>query len=306
MAAQPGRVTPIFVEKRFPLNLSGQVDSIRELYDAAKAACWNPQLDIPWDRFQQGEHAPEVLQAAGLSWSRRAWSEYTSLPETPSLLIRFCVEEGREADPKYFLTVRNTEEAWHVESCHRFASITGGYVDQPGNAEYARLFNGNLHREALDADNSLDGYVAAHCAVEDGLELALWRGYLDNARDAVAQRLLQLCVADKERHAAFGWLYLEQRAPAWDSGARDAVRDAIAAYVTGIELRGYHCAWLAGGDSGREIVAADEVTARAGLGALEPGQEREILRQFFAGARTRLDALGITLPPFDDPRTGEF
>ncbi len=305
------RITPILVERRFPVDLSHSIQSIEDLYDASKRARWDPNSSVPWNQFKPDAYPEDVRRAAALSWSRRAWSEYTSLPETPSLLIRFCLELDREVDPKYYLSVRNTEEAWHVEACHRMATELGGYVNQPANPTYATVFNGTLAREALDADNLLDGYVAAHCAVEDSLDLELWRGYLANARDAVAQAALQHCVEDKKRHAAFGWLYLEERHKHWDGTDRLAIQAAVETYVTGMELRGYHFAWLAEQDNAgnivaADIVAADQITAQAGLGALTPEQEADILRSAIGGARERLAALGVTVPDFDDPRTGRF
>ncbi|MCW5770034.1 MAG: hypothetical protein KIT16_00260 [Rhodospirillaceae bacterium] len=302
MSAQP---TAILVERRFPLDLSHTIATIRDLYDASKAARWDPIGDIPWDRFDVSTYDAATLAAARLSWSRRTWTEYTGLPETPALLIRFCLEVGREADPKYFLSVRSTEEAWHVEACHRFAKVLGGFVDAPADPAYAALFETAPHRRALDADISLDGYVAAHCAVEDGLELELWRGYLANARDPVAQALLARCVEDKKRHAAFGWLYLEERARNWDAPTRETVRAAVAALLQESELKGYHCAWLAG-DMAADVVAADRATAAAGLGALTPEEEATILRNYMATAREKLHALGVELAPVDDPRTGRL
>ena len=215
--------TPILVEKRFPLDLSQSITTIRDLYDSSKLARWDPTEDIPWSDLDFSGQSEEVRNAAALTWSRRAWVEYTGLPETPALLIRFCLEIGREADPKYFLSVRNTEEAWHVEVCHRIGEAAGGYVDAPTSDAYAALFNQAFSKQALGADTFLDGYVAAHCALEDGLELELWRGYLENATDPVIKRALELCVEDKKRHAAFGWFYVEKRAADWSDADRAAV-----------------------------------------------------------------------------------
>ena len=58
------------------------------------------------------------------------WIEATGLTETPALLMRFCMEAGREIDPKFYLTVRNTEEAWHVECFDRVAEAFGGRMTE--------------------------------------------------------------------------------------------------------------------------------------------------------------------------------
>lgn len=288
----PGGI-PILIERRFPLDLAHSITSIRDLYDTSKRARWDPNEDVAWPSFDPGAYDEDTLAAARLTWSRRTWIEYTGLAETPALLIRFCLEAGREADPKYYLSIRNTEEAWHVESCHRFAECLGGYLEKPPNPIWAEILNQSFHQRALDADQSLDSYVATRCALAGGLNLELWRGYLDNASDPIARRVLSLCVADKERHAAFGWLYLETRTPLWSAGDLTRVSDAVGAYFENVERRGYQCAWLAAESDAGEVVRADRLTARAGLGALPPEDERDIVAGYLARAQARYAALGI-------------
>jgi hypothetical protein len=285
------------VERRFPLHLEPSIGSIRDLYDAGKQGRWDPQRDIPWQSFDATAYATDVLDAARLTWSRRAWTEYGGLPETPALVIRFCLEQQRESDPKYFLTVRNTEEAWHLDCCHRFAEALGGYVAQPTDLRYQALFNQGLHRQALDAAIPLDGYVAAHAAVQDGLDLELHRLYRDNARDPVARAILDRLVTDKTRHAAFGWFYLQQRAAGWDAAAREAIAREVDRVIE-VELQGYHCAWLVADDAAAEIVAADRVTQEAGLGAATRAEEASVLRRFLTESVGQLAELGVavTLP----------
>jgi hypothetical protein len=282
------------VERRFPLHLEPSIGSIRELYDAAKQARWDPQRDIAWQSFDAAAYPQNVRDAARLTWSRRAWTEYGGLPETPALIIRFCLEQQRESDPKYFLTVRNTEEAWHLECCHRFAELLGGYISQPSDARYQAIFNQGLHRQALDATVSLDGYVAAHAAVQDGLDLELHRLYRDNAQDTVARAILDRLVADKTRHAAFGWFYLQQRAASWDEDARTAIAREVER-VFAVELAGYHCAWLVPDGAAAEIVAADETTHRAGLGAAGRADEAAVLGRFLTEAAAQLAAIGVAV-----------
>lgn len=288
--------TPILVEKRFPLDLAHTITTIRDLYDTSKKSRWDPTVDIAWRSFDTSAYGAEVKQAASLSWSRRAWVEYTGLPETPALLIRFCLEIGREADPKYYLAVRNTEEAWHVEVCHRIAEGFGGYVNAPANADYAALFNQAFSKQALGADTFLDGYVATHCALEDGLELELWRGYLDNAADPTVKRALELCVEDKKRHAAFGWFYMEKRASEWSDEDKATIAASLAHHLREVEFKGYHCAWMAPGGAADDIVAADRVTAEAGLGALTPEAEAGIVADYLALARRKFADLGVEMP----------
>jgi hypothetical protein len=295
--------TPILVEKRFPLDLAQSIDSIRGLYEAGKTSRWDPVRDIAWDTFDTARHGAPALAAARKVWSRRAWIEYTGLAETPALLIRFCLEAGREADPKYFLTVRNTEEAWHVESFHRVAERCGGYLDRPANAAWESVINQTLYRAALDAGQSLDEYVAVHCAVEDGLELELYDAYLANARDPVVKSLLAHVVADKRRHAEFGWLYLASRAPHLDAAAKASTAKAIGGWIDRVALAGYHVPTLAAFDT-RDEAAAATLAAEAGLGAVTPAVEEAAFVAYLGRARQRLAELGIVVAPARHARLG--
>jgi hypothetical protein len=280
------------VERRFPLHLEPAIGTIRDLYDEAKQSRWDPERDIPWGWFERSGYPPETLAAARLSWSRKAWLEYGGLPETPALIIRFCLEHERESDPKYFLTVRNTEEAWHLECCHRFAEACGGFIGEPASAAYRALVNQGLHREALDASRSLDAYVAAHAAIQDGLDLELCRLYRDNARDPVARAILARLSADKVRHVKFGWLYLTTRASGWSATERRRIAAEIAHVVHDVELAGLHCAWL-GGEATEDIAHADRLTRDAGLGAATRDEEEPLLQRFLAAAAAQFALLGV-------------
>ncbi|HEU0218655.1 MAG TPA: hypothetical protein VFQ90_18510 [Stellaceae bacterium] len=280
-------------EQRFPLHLEPAIRTIRDLYDEAKQSRWDPERDIPWREFDPSRYSPETLAAARLSWSRKAWTEYGGLPETPALIIRFCLEHERESDPKYFLTVRNTEEAWHLECCHRFAELCGGFVEEPANASYRALFEQGLHRQALDAARSLDAYVAAQIGIGAGLDLELCRLYRDNARDPVARAILDRLARDKARHAAFGWFYLESRAAQWSDTDRAAIAVEVEHWVRNVELKGFRCVWLA--DAAGDIAEADRLTRAAGLGAATRDEEEPVLRRFLANTVTQFAGLGVSL-----------
>lgn len=300
-AAPPTRIQ---VERRFPLVLEASIPPIRALYETAKQSRWDPTSDIPWDRLAVQGLSAEVRDAARAVWSRRAWIEYTGLSETPALLIRFCLELDRESDPKYFLTVRNTEEAWHLEAFHLLAERLGGYLSRPADPRWEPVINQALHRKALDADRSLDEYVAVHCAVEDSLEHALYRAYAANATDAAVAELLRRVVADKARHAEFGWRYLEARSAALGQDARSGVARAVASWIANVACAGYHVASLSVSiDAAADALDGDRV-ARAGLGAVPAQEEAAIAIRSFAESRERLAALGILPEPVPHPRFG--
>lgn len=292
--ARRRRADPL-VERRFPLHLEPHSQTIRDLYHQAKAAHWDPEKHIPWAKFDASVYTPGQLRAAALSWSRRAWTEYGGLPETPAILIRFCLEHGGESDPKMFLSVRGSEEAWHTECCWRFADLAGGYLEKPLSADYARLFNQDFHREAFEPGISVDAYIAVHSAILDGLDLELNRGFLRHATDPVARAILKHLVQDKERHVAFGWIYLTERAPRWKETERAEISAEIDQALEGLLCSGAICAWLTPGAIARDVVAADETTRKAGLGAMSSAEESAIVTQFLGEAREHLGRLGVTI-----------
>ncbi len=300
------RPTTLQVERRFPLDLHEADRSIRRLYEAAKAAHWNPETDLPWQHSEIAAAATPARSAARRVWSRRAWVEYTGMTATPALLIRFCLELNRESDPKYFLTVRNTEEAFHVESFHHYAEACGGYIDGPAEPAWEPVFNQTLYRDALDAEVSIDAYVAAHCAFVDGLEHALAAAWLANAKEPLARAMLTRCLADYARHAAFGWLYAERRAAEMDAVLRERVVASLVRHVGEIEFAGYHCTALATAIDATADAHDLDLVAEAGLGAVSAEEEVAIFRTWLATSRQRFAALGFELPAIPHPRLGTF
>jgi hypothetical protein len=295
----------LLVERRFPLELNVTLPQIRALYDTGKAGRWNPHRDIDWEALSADRYDAKVREAARRTFSRRLWMEVTGLTETPALLVRFCMETGRESDPKFFLTVRNTEEAWHVECYERITAAFGGRLARPVDRSYEAAFNRNLHRRVLGADQNLDAYVACHAAFEDGLELALCRTWRANADNAAIASALNHIIADKERHAAFGWLYLASRAPHWSEAERTLIAAELVTHIRDTELRGYHCPWLAPEHAAAEA-EADAVCAAAGLGAATRAEEEETMVSYVANARQKLAELGVTLPAFETNRMRAF
>jgi len=295
----------LLVERRFPLEMNVTLPEIRELYDTGKAGRWNPLRDVDWKALDPLQYDEPARQAARRTWSRRLWVEATGLTETPALLMRFCMEAGREIDPKFYLTVRNTEEAWHVECFDRLAEAFGGRIAAPADSAYEATFNRNLHRRAMDAGQNLDSYVASFAAFEDGLELELCRTWRAHATDPTIIAVLDHIITDKERHAAFGWLYLASRAPYWSAKDRALIADELAVHVRDTELKGYHCPWLAPEHAAAEA-DADALTASAGLGGAPRAAEEDALVNYTANARAKLAEFGVVLPMFESNRMRTF
>src|SRR5260370_36720921 len=79
------------------------------------------------------------------------------------------------------------------------------------------------------------------------------------ATNVAIAAVLDRVIADKERHAAFGWLYLASRAPLWTEKQRLCVAEELTAHVWDTELKGYHWPWLGPGDAVAEAGAGASV-----------------------------------------------
>ena len=281
----------ILQEYRFPLHLEPSVESIWELYNRAKDSRWDPSRSIDWAKLDAAGMDPKAREAARLAWSHRAWLLFGRLSETPSLLVRFCLERQRESDPKYFLSLRGSEEAWHLDACHGFAERLGGFLPAPANPVYAQRFNQTLHREVLDASFGLDAYVAAYVALREHLEVALLEAALAATGEPVMAQALELMLRDKRRHAQFGWLYLAERKARGDlDGAQAAARAAEMLerfFASGLMVPGY-----ARGIAG-DVASAIEAAAGAGLGFAAFDAQHQALQLALQDAKPRLAALGV-------------
>jgi hypothetical protein len=294
-----------FVERRFPLRFAPEVPVLRELYSQSKGLHWDPETDIAWDRFDPARYDRATREAAGRTWSRRAWSAYPGLTESTALLIRLCLESGSLGmDAKLFLSFRPAEEAKHLEVCHRLAERFGGYTADPGEPDLARVSNHPFAQAALDGDVPVEAYVAALGALDDQLDLNLHLSHLQHAKDDVVRAALRLIAGDRARHVAFAWAFLGSRVPALDARGRAAVVAAVSELLAHVILAGYRNTWLLPEQSREPWLAAEAETARHGLGASTPSQERGVLRATIAQVRERLAAWKLDLPGVDHAELG--
>ena len=289
-----------FVERRFPLEFAPEVPVLRELYSQGKGLHWNPETDIAWDRFDPARYDATARAAASRTWSRRAWSVYPGLTESTALLIRFCLESGSLGmDAKLFLSFRPAEEAKHLEVCHMLADRLGGYEADPREPGLARVSNHAFGQAALDDEVPVEAYVAALGALDDQLDLNLYLSHLQQSRDETVRAALRLIAGDRARHVAFAWAFLGSRVPALDARGRAAVTAAVSDMLTNVILAGYRNTWLLPEKSREPWLAAEAETARQGLGASTPSQERGVLRATIAQVRERLAAWKLDLPRVD-------
>ncbi len=292
-------------ENRFPLSFESGLPRIRELFHAATRNQWDPKTDIDWDAFDPSLYTEEQRDAARLYWSRRAWSEYGAISESPALQVRFGVE-GRPSDMQLFFTLRSQEEARHAEVCHAMAEKLGGYVDKPVQA----LFQGSVsthgvRRAALSADVPLEGIIAALVCTAEEIAFDVFRHLNDVTHDPVAKQIVRAIMRDESRHCAFGWFFLESVCETLTDEQKKMVEDAVITMMEKVELNGYHSAWLAPENpASLAEMAADRVTYEAGLGATVEEAEKPVFIATVQRIRERMQALGITLPPFTHPKLG--
>ncbi len=254
----------LLVEKRFPLEMNVTLPEIRELYDSGKAGRWNPHRDIDWDALSPDRYDEPTRLAARRAWSRRGWIEATGLTETPAL-TGALLHGGRTRDRSKILS----HHPQHRRSlAHRVLRQDRGRrsaVASPvrRNAAMRPSSTATCTGACWMPSQHLDSYVAVHAAFEDGLELELCRAWRTGATNSAIAAVLDRVIADKERHAAFGWLYLASRAAHWTADERLTIAEELAVHVRDTELRGYHCPWLAPEHASVEA-QADAAIAAAG------------------------------------------
>ena len=289
----------MLVERRFPVRLGQQVASLENAYREEKSATWNPVGDIPWDRLGADDLPQNDRDAARLMWSRRLWAAYGYLAETPAILIRLCLELDRPISPKFFLTVRNTQEACHIEVMQTMAEAYGGYIATPASPAYAEILNLDLAQRVLHADTPIDAYILAHCAIKIGAEAELYA--LHGAavtNDTIATALTRIA-EDKRRHAAFGWAFVMDRIEGWDRAGRAAAAAEIARAVDDIILSGSLSPFFAAPGVANDEQKAEAHVAAAGLGCGDEAQQRVALIRYLSVTRERLQDLSIEFPdPF--------
>jgi len=157
---------------------------------------------------------------------------------------------------------------------------------------------------ALDPDLPVEAWIAALGALDDQLDLNLYLSHLQHAKDEVVRAALRLIAGDRARHVAFAWAFLGSRVPGLDARGRTAVIDTVRDLLENVILSGYRNTWLLPEKSREPWLAAEEETARQGLGASTGAQERSVLRATLAQVRERFAAWKLDLPAVKHPELG--
>lgn len=292
-------------DSRFPLDLGSGLPSIRDLYRRAKATEWNPATDIDWDQLDLTKYSDEQLFAARQYWSRRAWSEYGAIAESPALLLRFT-KERREPDLSLFWTIRTQEEVRHADVCRRMADALGGYMAEPVTKELEQsVATHGVRGMSFDADTPLEALFASLICCAEVIAFDVFRALIKTTTDPVAKQILRMIFRDEVRHCEFGWNYMEYRAPQMTAAELAVVRDKVVWMMEEVELKGYHSTWLALSPNLAEM-KTDRLVYEAGLGATVEEVEIPVIVESVRGFRERMRDWGVEIPLFEHPKMGSF
>lgn len=292
-------------ERRFPLKLAPQIPKIRKLFHASAKNQWDPRTDIDWDLLDLSKYSEAQLRGAREFWSRRAWSEYGAISESPALQIRFC-QDRLEPDLQLYFTIRTQEESRHAETCFMMADKLGGYIEEPYENVYQKSVSSHgVRKMALDPDTPLEAIIAALVYAAEEFTFDVFKYLRDAVTDPVARRIFQLIMRDEVRHCAFGWTYMDYRVKSLTADAIKKVEEAVIVMVRDVELNGYHRAWLAPDSPASALeVKADRLAWEAGLGGTAEELEIPIVVKTVKRVRRRMKPWGVELPAFNHPKIG--
>ena len=294
-------------ERRFPLDLDIRIPKIRNLFEQATKSQWDPRTDVDWGALDLTGLTDKQIWGARQYWSRRAWSEYGAISESPALQIRFC-QQRVEPDLRLFFAIRTQEESRHAEACWRMAERLGGYIDRPVVSAFkGSVATHGVRKMALDPAVSMEAIITALVCAAEEIAIDVFKHLADITTNPVARSIQRLIMRDEVRHCAFGWYYMEHRVPWLSPDELVDVERAVITMIEKVELNGYHSAWLAPeSDASRAEVEADRLTWEAGLGSTVEELEKPIFVDTVRRLRERMAPWGITLPVFHHPKIGDI
>ena len=304
MATLPLASVLDYEEKRFPLNLAPVYADIRDLWDRSNAGCWDPKTAIPWESFDASKYSRETLAAAALYWSRRAWTEYTGTAESPAVLLRLCLEPGRDIDSRLFWAAQTFEETRHCVASYLFAEKLGTYSPEPPIASPSKVMLRGIRDKVMNPNVSFEAFVIAHICIGETIAAELFEERYKNATDPVAKELVRLILKDEVRHIQFGWRYMAHRLASLTPDLLAEMERIAVDEIVNSELKGFHCIWLYPTEANQPLIEANRICAEAGLGASSEAQERVALVRSIKTIRADMAKWGITIPVFQHELLG--
>ena len=289
-------------EKRFPLKTRHEVPAISELWRKSKQMAWDPVTDIPYATFDRSKYSQEQLDAARLGWSRRAWTEYTGIIESPAMLIRLSLDGQAPIEAKFVLAAKVVEEARHCEASFLLAEAMGGYVVEPppGDAIVKMVIAGFRDRLAFNPEVSTEAAIAGWHIISEGIAVDIFAARYRACKEPVTKEVLRLILQDEVRHVAVGWEYLEHRVPQMSPAEVQGVQDAVLDIIENVEMKGFHSMCLLPPDLESNLKEAEAIAAKAGLGFCSAEEEHRVFVKSIQDLRKRFGKLGITVPLYSE------
>src|SRR6185437_3408520 len=181
-------------EKRFPLNTRSDIPGLRDLWTKSKQMFWDPRRDIPYAKFDRSRYSQEQLDASRLGWSRRAWTEYTGIIESPAMLIRLALDGQAPIEAKFVLAAKVIEEARHCEASFMLAEAMGGYVIEPppGDAIVKMVVAGFRDRMAFNPEVTAESAIAGWHCISEGIAYDIFQARYQRTTEPVTKEVIRL------------------------------------------------------------------------------------------------------------------
>ena len=288
-------------ESRFPLKTQTQVPSIQELWKKAKQLTWDPRRDIPYDKFDRSRYSQEQLDAARLGWSRRAWTEYTGIIESPAMLIRLSLDGTAPIEAKFLLAAKVVEEARHCEASFLLAEAMGGYVQEPPphDAIVRLVVAGFRDRLAFNPEVSALAAIAGWHIISEGVALDIFVARYRRCDEPVTRETLRLIMQDEVRHVALGWDLLEALVPKMSRAEVAHVEAVVVDIMENVEMKGFHSMCLLP-ELDSALKEAEEIAGAARLGFCPAVEEHRVFVKSIQEIRARFARMGITIPVYKE------
>jgi hypothetical protein len=290
------------VEQRFPLSINRDIPGIRELWRKSKNMYWDAEKDIPYSSFDSAKYSKEQLDAARLCWSRRAWTEYTGIIESPAMLIRLCLDGQAPIEAKFVLAAKVIEEARHCEASFLLAEAMGGYVQEPppGDAIQRMIIAGFRDRLAFNPEISADAALAGWHVISEGIALDIFAARYKRTTEPVTREVIRLIMQDEVRHVQVGWEYLEHRVPHMTQDEVKVVENVVLDIMENVEMKGFHSICLLSESEASVMREAEAIAAEARLGFCSAEEEHRVFVASIQGIRKRFAKMGITIPHYPE------
>jgi hypothetical protein len=289
-------------EKRFPLSTARTNAKLGSMWTQAKQLTWDAERDIPYDTFDRSKYSKEQLDAGRLCWSRRAWTEYTGIVESPAPCIRLCLEGNQSIETKFLLAAKVFEEARHCEASFMLAETMGGYVKEPppGDAIKKMLVAGFRDRMAFNPDVTSESVIAGWHCISEGIAYDIFQARYQRTTEPVTKEVIRLISQDEVRHVEMGWAYLEERTKEIDRSEVAKIEMVVRDVIENVELRGFHSTFMLTDSETNVLREAEAIAADAGLGFCAPADEHEVFVKSLRRIRERFAPMGITIPLYTE------